>query len=93
MKEHLAEPLNVSALCSIAGVSALHLYEFFKQETGHTPINFLIHLRMQRARQLLGNGEFSVKDVAARVGYQDPLYFSRLFKRVNGVAPSAFRAP
>jgi AraC-like DNA-binding protein len=92
MRHHFREPLRVSTLCSIAGVSAPRFYQLFKLQTGYTPIDFLIHLRMQRACRLLENEEFSVKAVAARVGYKDPLHFSRLFKSVNGMAPSAFRA-
>ena len=92
IRDHLTEPLHISTLCSIAGISAPRLHELFKRETGYTPINFLIRLRMQRARWLLENEDSSVKDVAARVGYNDPLYFLRRFKQVNGAAPGTLRA-
>jgi len=63
----------------------------FKQLTGHTPIQHFIHLKMQHACRLLDTTHEPVKRIAAQVGYDDPHYFSRLFKRVLGVAPQQYR--
>jgi len=92
MREHLSQPLRVSTLSMMVDLSPSHFFTLFKQVTGDTPINFLIRERMRRACELLRQGGLSVKEVAAELGYQDPYYFSRLFKAVNHVAPSHYRA-
>ena len=91
MKQHLDEPLRAAALAAVARMSLPHYFVLFKKRTGCTPIDYFIHLRMQHARQLLTVTPWSVKEVAAALGYEDPLYFSRVFKAVNHVAPSQFR--
>lgn len=91
MMQHPDKPLQVSALSAMAGVSPSHYFVLFKCVTGFAPIDFFIRVRMQRACELLEETNSSVKQVAALLGYTDPFYFSRLFKSVNGVAPSVYR--
>jgi transcriptional regulator GlxA family with amidase domain len=91
MLEHLDQPLQVATLASRANVSPSHFFVLFKRRTGCPPMDYFIRLRMQRARELLGGGSLHVKEVAAALGYEDPFYFSRMFKSVNRVAPSRYR--
>jgi len=91
MKQHLDKPIQVSTLTTLAGVSPSYFFALFKRATGQTPIDFFIHLRMRRACELLETTSLSVKEVAASLGYDDQFYFSRVFKSVNHVAPSAYR--
>jgi AraC-like DNA-binding protein len=91
MREHVDRPLQAAALAAQAHVSLSHYFALFKQQTGCTPIDYFIQLRMQRACELLQQTSLSVKEVAAALGYEDPFYFSRVFKLVNLVAPSHFR--
>jgi AraC-like DNA-binding protein len=56
-----------------------------------SPIDFFIRLRMNRACRLLAESSLPVKDIAAQLGYDDPFYFSRLFKSVHAVAPTEYR--
>jgi transcriptional regulator GlxA family with amidase domain len=91
MKQHLDKPLQVSTLTALVGVSPSHFFALFKHATGHTPIDFFIHLRMHRACELLQKTGLCVKEVAASLGYEDQFYFSRIFKAVNRVAPSEYR--
>jgi transcriptional regulator GlxA family with amidase domain len=91
MKQHLDKPLQVSTLTALVGVSPSHFFVLFKRATGHTPIDFFIHLRMRRACELLKGTSLRVKEVAASLGYDDQFYFSRVFKSVNHVAPSEYR--
>ena len=65
--------------------------ELFKQQTGYAPIDYFIRLRMHRACQFLDNTGMSVKAIATTLGYEDPLYFSRLFRTVNEASPIAYR--
>jgi transcriptional regulator GlxA family with amidase domain len=91
MIKHLDHPLRVARLALLVNVSASHYFALFKRLTGRTPIDVFIRLRMSRACQLLDSTSMEVKEVAAALGYEDPFYFSRLFKSVNQVAPSEYR--
>ena len=62
--------------------------KLFVKAFGTTPVSFRTHLRMARARELLVTSRLNVKQVAKRVGYTDPLYFSRAFRRHFGMSPS-----
>jgi len=92
MMQHLDEPLQVRRLAALVNVSPSHYFALFKRRTGCAPIDFFIHLRMYRACQLLDATALSVKEVAAALGYDDPFYFSRVFKSVNQVAPTEYRS-
>jgi transcriptional regulator GlxA family with amidase domain len=91
MVEHLDQPLQVSTLAAQASVSPSHYFALFKRQTGTAPIDFFIRLRMNHARELLDSTCSSVKEVAATMGYDDPFYFSRVFKSVHRVAPAEYR--
>jgi transcriptional regulator GlxA family with amidase domain len=91
MRQNLDKPLPAASLASQASMSLSHFFALFKRQVGTTPIDYLIHLRMERARDLLTTTDLSVKEIAAALGYDDPFYFSRVFKSVNGVAPTDFR--
>jgi AraC-like DNA-binding protein/DNA-binding CsgD family transcriptional regulator len=91
MLRHLNEPLQVATLAAQASISPSHFFALFKRQVGCAPIDYFIRLRMQQACRLLDETALSVKEVAAAVGYDDPFYFSRVFKSVNRVAPSEYR--
>ncbi len=91
MMRHLDEPLQVATLAAQANISASHFFALFKRQTGCAPIDCFIRLRMRHACRLLDETVMSVKEVAATLGYDDPFYFSRIFKSVNGVAPTEYR--
>jgi AraC-like DNA-binding protein len=92
MLQHLTEPLRISKLSALSGVSTSYFFSLFKCATGRAPIDFFIRLRIQRACELLRDRKLSIKEVATALGYDDPFYFSRLFKSVIGVAPRGYRA-
>ena len=91
MLQHLNEPLQVATLAAVVNVSPSHYSALFKRWTGCPPIDYFIHLRMQRACELFDGTSLNVKEVAAALGYDDPFYFSRTFKSVNRIAPSEYR--
>lgn len=91
MKEHLDKPLRAATLAAIAKMSLPHYFVIFKRCTGSTPIDYFIKLRMERARELLATTLCSVKEIAGVLGYDDPLYFSRVFKSVNNTTPTQYR--
>ena len=92
MREHLNEPMPVAKLAALAHISPSHFFTLFKRRTGSSPMDYFTHLRMQHACRLLDGTSASVKEVAAVLGYDDPFYFSRVFKAVNRIPPSRYRA-
>jgi AraC-like DNA-binding protein len=92
MRQHLHQPLQVAALAARAGASPSHFFVLFKRVTGSPPIDYFIRMRMQHACELLQASAMPIKDVAAAVGYADPLYFSRVFKSLLRVPPTTYRA-
>ncbi|HXR03139.1 MAG TPA: AraC family transcriptional regulator [Verrucomicrobiae bacterium] len=92
MREHLNQPLPVAKLAALVHVSPSYFFALFKRRTGSSPMDYFTHLRMQHACRLLDATSASVKEVAAVLGYDDPFYFSRVFKAVNRIPPSRYRA-
>jgi AraC family transcriptional regulator, arabinose operon regulatory protein len=91
MKQHLEKPLQVSTLAALANLSPSYYTALFKQHTGYAPIDYFIRLRMHSACQSLDTTNLPVKKIAAALGYDDPFYFSRLFKTVNETSPTQYR--
>lgn len=90
MVNHYKNTITLSELAQIAGLSVSHYSRLFKKYIGLTPIEYLTHLRIKRAKELLVLSDVKVKEVSQNVGYTDELYFSRTFKRIAGVSPSQF---
>lgn len=84
--------IQISELAAMVGLSPSHLSALFRRATGGGPAAFHTSLKMARARNLLDTTTMPVSEVAADVGYTDPLYFSRHFRRLHGVNPTQYRA-
>jgi transcriptional regulator GlxA family with amidase domain len=91
MSEHLDQPLRVAELAVLANLSPAHFTVLFKQQTGCSPRDYLHLLRIHRACQMLRGSTLPVKEVAARLGYQDQFHFSRQFKAFQGLSPTEYR--
>jgi AraC family transcriptional regulator of arabinose operon len=84
--------IRVPDLASMVGVSASHLTALFRESTGGGPAAFHTSLKMAKARGLLDTTSMSIAAVARAAGYDDPLYFSRQFRRIHGASPTEYRA-
>lgn len=92
MSSQYAHPVSIEQMCGSLGYNRAYLSRIFKQETGLSPVTYLLKLRIEKSRQLLRERpELSVEQVAASVGLTDALYFSRQFKRFCSQSPSAYR--
>jgi len=84
--------VRIATLAAMIGISPSHLGALFRSATGGGPGAFHTSLKMARARSLLDTTTQSITEIAAAVGYADPLYFSRHFRRVHGVSPTQYRS-
>jgi len=91
MKLHLDQPLQLDTLAALANLSRSRYAALFKEQTGFAPIDYFNRLRMHRACQWLDTTDWSVKSIASRLGYDDPLYFSRVFRSVTERSPVEYR--
>lgn len=84
------EELRVSQIAQELGLSRNHFSRLFKAQTGQSPQSYLVAYRMEQAARLLTQEGLSQKEAAYRVGYPDVYTFSRMFKRVYGMAPGEY---
>ncbi len=91
LESNLAEAPGLAEIAALVGLSAFHFARAFKVSTGISPYRYLIQLRIMKARWFLEKSDFAISEISARVGYDDPSYFARLFRREVGVTPAAYR--
>jgi AraC-like DNA-binding protein len=91
MREHLQQRVALDDLAAVAEMSRFHFARRFKQATGHSPMDMLIQLRMERAQYLLLHQSLTLDAIANQVGLVDASHLSRHFRRHLGLSPGAFR--
>jgi AraC-like DNA-binding protein len=91
MEKNIFGAINIAGISDQIGVSASRLNEIFKTATGMTPYQYYIHIKINKASIILEEEDVPVQDVALRLGFDDPYYFSRLFRSKTGIAPSRWR--
>lgn len=91
LRQTLDERVSIDEIATLTGYSASHISALFRESTGFGIIEYHTRLRMARARELLDTSDLSIARIAAQVGYPDPLYFSRQFRRIHDQSPSQYR--
>ena len=89
--QHYMEDIAVKDIAGTLGYSEAYFCKRFKQYFGHSFVSYLTDYRMQRAEELMRTSTLSIKEIGKSVGYPDPNYFTKVFRRVRGVSPSGFR--
>lgn len=89
--EHYSEDISIDEYAETHHVSVSWFIRNFKQYTGSTPMQYILSKRIYNAEILLQDNTYNVTEVARIVGYDNPLYFSRIFKKVKGLSPSEYR--
>ncbi|NCA97968.1 MAG: response regulator [Clostridia bacterium] len=92
IKDHYADSqLSLMAVSNHANISLSYFSQIFKEETGKTFVEFLTEVRMEKAKELLRNTDRMLYDIAERVGYDNPAYFTVAFKKQVGLSPRDYR--
>ncbi|UVI30172.1 AraC family transcriptional regulator [Paenibacillus spongiae] len=91
IRERYLEELSLEDVADHVHLNSYYFSKVFKQQTGETFIDYVTRLRIGKAKELMKDGQLSLKEVCYQVGYKDPNYFSRVFKKVTGVTPSEHR--
>ncbi|MBD2848668.1 helix-turn-helix transcriptional regulator [Paenibacillus sp. IB182496] len=90
MQQHYRDKIDMGTLSAMAGLTASSYSRLFKRTMRVPPVKYLTQLRIERAKRLLLMHGAPVKEVSAAVGFGDEFYFSRIFRRLVGVAPSHY---
>lgn len=90
--EHYNEKISLDQIAQNMYLSPVYVSKIFKEETGETPINYLIKIRLEKAKEKLSPANpDSIKNIANSVGYEDAYHFSKLFKKYYGVSPLSYK--
>lgn len=90
-QEHYNREIRIDEYAASRGMSVSWFIRSFRQYTGKAPMQYLVSLRITNAQMLLETTNYSVAEIASMVGYDNPLYFSRLFHKHKGFSPSQYR--
>ena len=90
-REHYHEEISIESFAADLNMSTCWFIRSFKHHTGLTPLAFILKIRISTAQHLLLTTSHNIGEIAAIVGYENPLYFCRLFKKHTGVSPTEYR--
>ncbi|MDL4839827.1 response regulator [Aquibacillus rhizosphaerae] len=89
--EHAHQDISLDAIGRVVGLSPIYISKIFKEQLGVNYINFLTECRIEKAKKLMRDPEKSLKEITFEVGYHDPNYFSKVFKKMCQVSPTEYR--
>ncbi|MFA3791290.1 AraC family transcriptional regulator [Aliiglaciecola sp. SL4] len=91
MLQNLNKSIDLDALAMQVNLSKFHFSKKYKEATGFSPVQHFLKMKVEYASYLLETSELAIQGIASRVGYDDSLYFSRLFRKHTGLSPSDYR--
>lgn len=91
IRENYPKKIKLDELSELVDINKYYLIRLFKQKTGLSPIDYLIHIRLQEAEKLLANTNMSISDISDHVGFHSPSHFSKTFKENNHLTPTQYR--
>lgn len=91
LKEKAEENFRVGDLCSALGYSKSYLSKLFHEQTGETIALYAIKQKIKRAKQLIRENNLNFSQISDRLSFDNPQYFSRVFKRITGMTPTEFK--
>ncbi len=91
IEENFHKDISLDDISRKLNISPYYFSKLFKEETGENYVEYVTERRMNQAKNLLKNADKSIKEICAEVGYSDPNYFSRIFKKYQGVTPTEYK--
>jgi AraC-like DNA-binding protein len=91
MRKNISGHYSLQQLASTFNYSPSQFSNLFKKDTGYSPIDYFIHLKLQHGCKLLDLTDMKIYEVASKIGYDDPYHFSKLFKKIMHVSPEQYR--
>lgn len=91
IEDHFASDISLDDVSRVVNISPYYFSKIFKEESGMNFIEYLTNIRMDKAKELLQNSDYSMKEICSMCGYTDPNYFSRSFKKNVGVTPTEYK--
>ncbi len=88
---HLEQNPSIQILSDYIGMKPKQLYYYFQKKTGMSPKQYIMNLQIKRAKEMISQGNHTMQEISELIGYEDSLYFSRIFKKYVGVSPMKFR--
>ena len=91
LKNNIYSKIEISDLCKRFGYSKSHIFKVFKRKTGQTIIDCFTHLKIEEAKKLLRKKENNISQVSSMLSFDNPNYFSKVFKKIIKMSPSDYR--
>lgn len=91
INNNFSKDISLDDVSRSVNISSYYFSKIFKEETGENFIEYLTSIRIEKAKELLSNSDYSMKEICAMCGYSDPNYFSRSFKKNVGVTPTEYK--
>ena len=91
LDHYTEQDISLASISAGTGLSESHIRRCLSAKLHITPIKYINHLRLEKAKRLLLESNFSILEIASATGFEDPFYFSRVFKKQYGTSPRAFR--
>ena len=89
--ENFSADIDISDYAASLHMSTCWFIRSFKQYVGIPPLQYLTSIRINKAKELLESTDCPVSEIGSIIGYENPLYFSRIFKKQTGLSPAAYR--
>lgn len=91
LENNLYATLTIDEICLKTAYSRAYLFRVFKAQTDNTIMEYYMHLKIQRAKQLLRENNLSVKEISETLAFNEPNYFTKTFKRLTGLTPTTYK--
>ena len=91
MNENIERQITLKEISSYFGYSESHFYRLFMKEIRYSPMNYFLHIKIERACQLLIHTDMKINQISFKMGFDDPYYFSRIFTKIAGMSPRKYR--
>ncbi len=91
LEQGINESLSIEEICARTAYGRGYLFRVFKATTGKSIMAYYLSLKIERAKQLLRENELTIKEISSHLAFKEPNYFSKTFKRMTGLTPSAYK--